>query len=46
MIKNQRERLRFWKFAHKAVRHRYLSKVLSVFMPKKRAEKAIVNARL
>lgn len=44
MIKNHRERLRFWKFAHKSCRHRLLRNIISHLLPKKRADKAIVNA--
>lgn len=37
MIKNPRERLRFWKFAHKSIRHRLISRFLSLLLPKYRA---------
>jgi hypothetical protein len=46
MIETQREKLRFWKFAHKSIRHRLISKFLAFLLPKKRAEKAIVNAKI
>jgi hypothetical protein len=45
MIKTPRERLRFWKFAHKSLRHRLISKIISFMLPKKLANKAIDNAK-
>lgn len=46
MIKNSRERLRFWKFAHKSVRHRLITRLLSLLLPKYRADKAKANAKV
>ena len=46
MVNTPRDRLKFWKFAHKSIRHEILSKVLSRLIPKRRAEKAILNARV